>query len=216
MDAGTYLLDLLISFAITLIVTLVPYLITVLITRKNIKSKTAKGLTIAFSVLSFVIFCVMYFLSGEGGVSILPIVIWNTAGYFIIKPKSKISDSEKIEPNEFKEENTELGNANAITSTVHESDKNAIIKEAKKKPKFKTAAIILSITTAVFMISTVILSTSLITVNSKYEELQKEYNQLENSDFDWDSLRNKAVLNDYIAWQKEKNSDKPDLNVNWN
>lgn len=367
MDAGTYLLDLLISFAITLIVTLVPYLITVLITRKKIKSKTAKGLTITFSVLSFIIFCVLYFLSGEGVVSILPIVIWNTVGYFIIKPKSGISNSEKIEPNELKaenpeseklntakltntvehykqnisldestianlilttckksklsilltnefsicdsvlfcrylfihtlkqnnldekvniseldkliakglnniyniqfdkclsyfkkrsdfysrifakvndninsviekletliehdivadefvefdefspimltdfdkmfsvkteiiqlsnsilkiskayverlkNENKELKTTNAIASTVQESDKNTILKEAKKKPKFKTVAIVLSITTAVFMISTVILSTSLITVNSKYEELNAKINSLE-------------------------------------
>lgn len=369
MDAGTYLLDLLISFAITLIVTLVPYLITILITRKRIKDKTAKGLTITFSVLSFIIFCVLYFLSGEGVVSILPIVIWNTVGYFIIKPKSEISDSEEIKPNELKTENTapeklntakitdngehskhninldestianlilttykksslsilhtnefsicdsvlfcrflfihtlkqdnldeqvsnseldkllakglnniytiqfdkclnyfkkrydfyssvfakvndnintviekletliehdivahefvefdefspvmltdfdkmfsvkteiiqlsnsilkiskayverlknenkELKTTNAIASTVQESDKNTIIKEAKKKPKFKTVAIVLSITTAVFMISTVILSTSLITVNSKYEELNAKVYDLENS-----------------------------------
>lgn len=266
MDAGTYLLDLLISFAITLIVTLVPYLITVLITRKNIKSKTAKGLTIAFSVLSFVIFCVLYFLSGEGGVSILPIVIWNTAGYFIIKPKSEISDSEKIEPNELKEENTELGNANAITSTVHESDKNAIIKEAKKKPKFKTAAIILSITTAVFMIATVALSIGLVDINSKMDELNSKVNDLETTieqkenannllrdqidnldrklgesyekiriyegrpsaneiaesvrngeyDFDFDSSSDQAKENDRINWEKEKNSQKPNLDVEWN
>lgn len=479
MDAGTYLLDLLISFAITLIVTLVPYLITVLITRKKIKSKTAKGLTITFSVLSFIIFCVLNFLSGEGVVSILPIVIWNTVGYFIIKPKSGISNSEKIEPNELKAENTEaeklntakltntvehykqnisldestianlilttckksklsilltnefsicdsvlfcrflfihtlkqdnldekvniseldkliakglnniyniqfdkslsyfkkrsdfysrifakvndninsviekletliehdivadefvefdefspimltdfdkmfsvkteiiqlsnsilkiskayverlknenkeLKTTNAIASTVQESDKNTIIKEAKKKPKFKTAAIVLSITTAVFMISTVILSTSLITVNSKYEELNAKVYDLENSISSkekaietyrdqisslenqltdstvneikekykntvctdsisvyyhtsscsdcsrngftiWDDaesaesagyspcpnciLLDKAKENDRINWEKEKNSDKPDLDVNWN
>lgn len=367
MDAGTYLLDLLISFAITLIVTLVPYLITVLITRKKIKSKTAKGLTITFSVLSFIIFCVLYFLSGEGVVSILPIVIWNTVGYFIIKPKSGISNSEKIEPNELKAENTEaeklntakltntvehykqnisldestianlilttckksklsilltnefsicdsvlfcrylfihtlkqnnldekvniseldkliakglnniyniqfdkslsyfkkrsdfysrifakvndninsviekletliehdivadefvefdefspimltdfdkmfsvkteiiqlsnsilkiskayverlknenkeLKTTNAIASSVQESDKNTILKEAKKKPKFKTAAIVLSITTAVFMISTVIFAGYLYSVNSKYEELNAKINSLE-------------------------------------
>ncbi len=452
MDAGTYLLDLLISFAITLIVTLVPYLITVLITRKKIKSKTAKGLTITFSVLSFIIFCVLYFLSGEGVVSILPIVIWNTVGYFIIKPKSGISNSEKIEPNELKaenpeseklntakltntvehtkqnisldestianlilttckksklsilltnefsicdsvlfcrylfihtlkqnnldekvniseldkliakglnniyniqfdkclsyfkkrsdfysrifakvndninsviekletliehdivadefvefdefspimltdfdkmfsvkteiiqlsnsilkiskayverlkNENKELKTTNAIASSVQESDKNTILKEAKKKPKFKTAAIVLSITTAVFMISTVILSTSLITVNSKYEELNAKINslettieqkensngilreridtleqqlnianekiriyegrpsddevkeKLENGEYNFDFAMDKAKENDFENWQKEKNSDKPDLNVNWN
>lgn len=127
MDAGTYLLDLLISFAITLIVTLVPYLITVLITRKKIKSKTAKGLTITFSVLSFIIFCVLYFLSGEGVVSILPIVIWNTVGYFIIKPKSGISNSEKIEPNELKAEKL---NTAKLTNTVEHYKQNISLDES--------------------------------------------------------------------------------------
>lgn len=480
MDAESYFIDLIVTYAITLGVILTPYIITALITRKRISFKTANTLTITFSVLSFIVFCVIYFLIGEGMVKISPIVIWNTVGYFIIKPKSGISNSEKIKPNELKTENPEseklntakltntvehnkqninldestianliltackksnlsilltnefsicdsvlfcrylfihtlkqnnldekvsiseldrlvakglnniyniqfdkclsyfkkrsdfysrifakvndninivtekletliehdivahefvefdefspimltdfdkmfsvkteiiqLSNSilkiskayverlknenkefkttNSIASTIHESNKSTIIKDAKKKPKFKTAAIVLSITTAVFMISTVILSTSLITVNSKYEELNAKVYDLEssisskeneiknlkesNEDETIENLKNKltasfyteyagcvgendyyyhsdpycdyfdstsfyiyniesaeakgykpcpycvlnvvdkAKENDRINWEKEKNSDKPDLDVNWN
>lgn len=114
------------------------------------------------------------------------------------------------------------------------------------------------------MISTVILSTSLITVNSKYEELNAKINslettieqkensngilreridtleqqlnianekiriyegrpsddevkeKLENGEYNFDFAMDKAKENDFENWQKEKNSDKPDLNVNWN
>lgn len=89
MNAQNYLLNILISIIITLAVVLIPYIAIRLITHRHIQEKTAKIITIIYSVISFFIFLIIGFLTESEAVSIFPVILWNTVGYFIIKPKSK-------------------------------------------------------------------------------------------------------------------------------
>lgn len=50
---------------------------------------------------------------------------------------------------------------------------------------------------------------------SQYEELQEKYNQLESGSIDWDALSEKVKEKSDIAWEKQKNAEKPDLDVEW-
>ena len=49
------------------------------------------------------------------------------------------------------------------------------------------------------------------------EEIQKQiHNSTNKNDIDWDSLEEKAKEKDASQWEAEKNSQKPNLDVEWN
>ena len=93
MDAQQYLNNFLISALITFLIILIPYIITRIVTRGRIEYKTAKIITITYSVISFLIFLVIGFLIDSESVSVFPVIIWNTVGYFIIKPKKTLEQN---------------------------------------------------------------------------------------------------------------------------
>mgnify|MGYP002508705705 CR=1 FL=1 len=161
-------MDFLLSIIYTLAVTLLPYIITFFITKKKqLTLKTTKILTIIFSIISFAVFCVIGFLSGQNGISVVPVVIWNGIGYLIIKKNIKQSNNtedtesaatcnEKTDIENYKEtSNTHIVKVK-IKSTNKLDTKTKDTKESKNKSK--TAIIILSVLTAIFATSTIILS----------------------------------------------------------
>lgn len=193
--------DFLLSVVYTVVVVLLPYIITRLITKRNITIKKTKILTTIFSIITFIIFAVIGFLSGQNGVSVLPVVIWNTIGYFIIKPnalpteaKSKPIETSVDENIKIKEEITETANLPAAEINTEKSNKIKVTiktpinhkEEEPKKPKRKLSTIILSITTAIFATSTIVLSvflanatTEINTANSKIIDLEIAVKQKE-------------------------------------
>jgi len=264
MDAGTFLIDFLISLGVTLVVILTPYIITRIATHGNIQFKTAKILTAVYSIVSFVIFCIIFFLLEQSKVSILPIVVWNAMGYFIIRPKTNTSEVkesgtvESIKVNDSSEIESEVKNAAEINpddkkslsikgkhivkvkvKKSEESDNSP--KESSTKSPFKTATIILAITTVIFAISTASVSVSLnmqkveneelaaensklvdtnLRLNDKVRELNDKVDELlskahNSGNIDWNALNERAKEDDSEQLEKEKNSQKPDLNTNW-
>lgn len=107
MDNQNYFATMLISILITLAVVLIPYILIRIITKRRIKEKIAKIITIIYSVISFLIFLVIGFLINSEPVSVFPVIIWNTVGYFIIKPKNTI---------EHKHQNTNFENLQTAES----------------------------------------------------------------------------------------------------
>lgn len=161
-------MDFLLSIIYTLAVTLLPYIITFFITKKKqLTLKTTKILTIIFSIISFAVFCVIGFLSGQNGISVVPVVIWNGIGYLIIRKNIKQSNNtedtesaatcnEETDIENYKEtSNTHIVKVK-IKSTNKLDTKTKDTKESKNKSK--TAIIILSVLTAIFATSTIILS----------------------------------------------------------
>lgn len=161
-------MDFLLSIIYTLAVTLLPYIITFFITKKKqLTLKTTKILTIIFSIISFAVFCVIGFLSGQNGISVVPVVIWNGIGYLIIRKNIKQSNNtENTEPAATCNEETDIENYKEtsnthivkvkIKSTNKLDTKTKDTKESKNKSK--TSIIILSVLTAIFATSTIILS----------------------------------------------------------
>ena len=101
MDTQNYFINALISIIITLAVVLIPYIVIRLITHRKIHDKTAKIITVVYSIISFLIFLIIGILSESQAVSILPVIFWNALGYVIIRPKNtpsiktEITESEK-------------------------------------------------------------------------------------------------------------------------
>lgn len=82
--------NLLISFLLTLAIILTPYIIIRLITHRKIQNKTANIFFWVFFVISFIVCSIVF----AGTFSIIPVIVWNNIGYFLIKPK-KNKSSEK-------------------------------------------------------------------------------------------------------------------------
>lgn len=188
-------MDFLLSIIYTLAVTLLPYIITFFITKKKqLTLKTTKILTIIFSIISFAVFCVIGFLSGQSGISVVPVVIWNGVGYLIIRKNIKQSNNtEDTEPAATCNEETDIENYKETSNThivkvkIKSTNKlDTKTKNTKKsKNKSKTAIIILSVLTAIFAASTIILTICLINTtteineaNSKISELNKQNEEL--------------------------------------
>lgn len=187
-------MDFLLSLVYTLVVTLLPYVITFLITRKKkITIKTTDILTVIFSIVSFVIFCIIGFLSGQSGISVAPVVIWNIIGYLIIRTNTKIrSEKEQIESEKTDiisnaEKDINSTNTHIVKVKIKKSEKAE--KESKEihksKNKSKIAIIVLSVLTAIFATSTIILTiclanttTEINEANSKISELNKQNEEL--------------------------------------
>lgn len=81
-----WFLGLLLDLLITVIIALLPYVFVKLLTHGEIKPKTAKILTIIFSIVSFIIFSILTLISEQTLANIIPIIIWNRVGYNLIKP----------------------------------------------------------------------------------------------------------------------------------
>lgn len=79
--------DLLISAVYTIVIALTPYIICKF-ARKNISSKFAKKFTIIFSIVSFLVFCIVGFITNSK-VTVNPAILWNVVGYLIIAPKKE-------------------------------------------------------------------------------------------------------------------------------
>lgn len=199
MSATSIISNFFISLGITLLIVLTPYLITFAITKKEkISPKLAKILTAVFSALSFAITCVIFFYSGQNGVSILPLVLWNTVGYFIIKPKYYVkpdenNNTEILECSDNMQETTSESSDNeqeaisCIDDTVEkETEKHKRIKNVKvkaktvEKKKRNKPAIILTVTTIAFAISTIVLSICLYDTNIQLEDAVRKNSAYEN------------------------------------
>lgn len=197
MNTEDYLINLLISVGLTLIVTLVPYIIVRLITQKQIQLKTAKIFTVIFSIVTFAIFCIIFFLLGQSKVSIPPLIIWNIVGYFIIKPNN--NDRKKTE-NTLSDDNFTNVPISTITADNQKNDEteaNNIIKvklkreqvvtekplkiKKTKKSNFKVSTIVLSIMTILFAASTIGLSIGLIDISNDNQKLSSQITDLENT-----------------------------------
>lgn len=85
-----FLSKIFVTFFFTLIIVLIPYAIIFLITHKKIKDKTAIILNWVILIISYVICSFMF----SGILPIILIILWNSVGYSIIKPK-KNKSSEK-------------------------------------------------------------------------------------------------------------------------
>lgn len=195
MNTDNYLVNLLISVGLTLIVTLVPYIIVRLITQKQIQLKTAKIFTVTFSIVTFAIFCIIFFLLGQSKVSIPPLIIWNIVGYFIIKPNN--NDRKKTENTLIDDNftNVPISTITADNQKNDETEANNIIKvklkreqvvtekplkiKKTKKSNFKVATIVLSIMTILFAASTIGLTIGLVNVNNDNQELSEQITNLE-------------------------------------
>lgn len=192
------LLSIFSSIIYTLAVTLLPYVITFFITKKkHLTKKTTKILTIIFSIISFAVFCVIGFLSGQNGISVAPVVIWNIIGYLIIRTNIKqdaestnkdtdISTIGNKENASNKQENIN-DETIALPSEIINTKKNNMIKVKAKKTvkhkeklqKRKSSTIILSITTAIFVTSTIVLSVCLANATAKIDDANSKINDLE-------------------------------------
>lgn len=168
MDAPNFLINILISILITLAVVLIPYIVIRLITHRKIQDKTAKVITLVYSIISFLIFLIIGILTDGEAVSIFPVILWNAVGYMIIRPNNKLSD-----------EKTATDNAPIIEQKLKKenSQKHDLI----KKRSAKKTVIVLSLTTVVFLVSTIALSIGLISINSDNNNLSTQISELEKS-----------------------------------
>ena len=160
--------DLLISAVYTIVIALTPYIICKF-ARKNIDNKFAKKFTIIFSIASFLIFLVVGFIT-KSKVTVNPAILWNFVGYLIIVPKKEKNTTPADFSNEpfFKiEKPTSVINEKLDTQTNTEMKCNvqekATVSQKKSKKskmdfKYKKSTVILSITTVIFIFSTVVLS----------------------------------------------------------
>lgn len=125
MDAPNFLINILISILITLAVVLIPYIVIRLITHRKIQDKTAKVITLVYSIISFLIFLIIGILTDGEAVSIFPVILWNAVGYMIIRPKNKEpqeipkSSPEKIQMAEMlSEQNIKRSNMDLIPNKI--------------------------------------------------------------------------------------------------
>ena len=174
MEAQNYFIEFLISVCITLAVVLIPYIAIRLITHRHIQEKTAKIITIIYSVISFFIFLLIGFLTESEAVSIFPVILWNTIGYFIIKPKNK--EPHKI-PKSSPDKMRILDSSAAVDPSFDEhTDKRK--KERSFKQNHKTnknkIVIALSVTTAVFGLATIGLTAGVIYQNNEIYTMNEE------------------------------------------
>lgn len=173
MNAQNYLLNILISIIITLAVVLIPYIAIRLITHRHIQEKTAKIITIIYSVISFFIFLIIGFLTESEAVLIFLVILWNTIGYFIIKPESK-------EPQEIPKSSPDkmriLDSSVTIDSSFDEhTDKRKKERSFKQKQKTNNKIVIaLSVTTAVFGLATIGLTAGVIYQNNEIYTMNEE------------------------------------------
>lgn len=168
MSSTEVLIDLIISAVYTIVIALTPYIICKFV-RKNIDNKFAKKFTIIFSIVSFLIFLVVGFIT-KSKVTVNPAILWNFVGYLIIVPKKEKNTTPADFSNEpfFKiEKPTSVINEKLDTQTDTEMKCNVQEKatvsqkksqKSKKDFKYKKSTVILSITTVIFIFSTVVLS----------------------------------------------------------
>ena len=188
-------MDFLLSIIYTLAVTLLPYIITFFITKKKqLTLKTTKILTIIFSIISFAVFCVIGFLSGQSGISVVPVVIWNGIGYLIIRKNIKQSNNtEDTEPAATCNEETDInsnetaalpgekistGKSNKIKVKIK---KTVECNEKPKKSKKRLSTIILSVTTILFIASTIGLTVELINQQSNNQKFTSQIETLKST-----------------------------------
>lgn len=87
MSPTEILTNFIISAVYTMVIALTPYIICKF-ARKNISSKFAKKFTIIFSIVSFLVFCIVGFITNSK-VTVNPAILWNVVGYLIIAPKKE-------------------------------------------------------------------------------------------------------------------------------
>lgn len=168
MDTQNFLFNILISIIITLAVVLIPYTVIRLITHRQIQDKTAKIITVVYSIISFLIFLVIGILTDSESISVFPAILWNAVGYMIIRPNNKLSDKK-----------TATDNAPIIEQKLKK--KNSQKDDLKKKRSVKKTVIVLSLTTVVFLVSTIALSIGLISINLNNNNLSTQISELEKS-----------------------------------
>lgn len=172
MDAPNFLINILISILITLAVVLIPYIVIRLITHRKIHDKTAKIITVVYSIISFLIFLIIGILSESQAVSILPVIFWNALGYVIIRPKNTPSIKTEITESEKTKDKIDVFINPYDEVSVQKIDTQK--RNPVKRHSVSKSIIVLSITTAIFCLSTIGLTIGMFYQTDKLNAINTE------------------------------------------
>lgn len=195
MSSAEFLTNIIVSAIYTMLIALTPYIICKFV-RKNISTKFAKKFTIIFSIVSFLIFLVIGFITNSK-VTVYPAIVWNVLGYLIISPlKGKnttpadfsnepLSEIEK--PTSLTNEKSDTNNDTKIENTLEEK---SIASQNKSKNSNKKSNVITIATIS-------ILSIALISVSAfsiyQYNEIKSIKSQLDNLSIDYKTAQETIV-----------------------